>query len=600
MDVRMPDGTIVRGVPEGTSKDEILARYEAKKSGPGFGRQLGLTARHAIEGAAAIPAMAANAVAGAANMGLDAVGSDYRFPDQAQNLSGLLNKAGLPQPETATERVVGDASRALAGGGGVAGVGRSMAGAADDVAAGVGRALSERMGTQAASEIAAGGASGAAREGGAPVWLQNALGVTAGMGAPLAGPVTRGAANLITSARDVFTQPGRERIAGDILLSQADDATRAMDNLGNPGPSVTQQGTGPVSLDSGLLAFHRMAQNTDPSGSFAAAASRANSKRQRILDALAPDDVPTLKAERDAVTGPMRESALEASDGKVVDVDSIRTRIDEIAAAPEGKRRTVQSALQAVRNDLEGVADARTLYEVRKDINLAMEGKLKNPDRSDMQHAKSQLWHIKKEIDARIEDVAPGFRDYLDQYAEMSRHIDNTERVQAIKNNAVVATPSVSGGQVDDVLSQAKFRRMVRKERAEGALPEEMLTVLESIADDLDMAVTPNAFKPSGSDTVQNSSVAHIVGSALGGSGGDNAVLHALTRPLQWLAKYPDEQVQAILVDAMLDPTMAKQLMQGASDRSVNRFSHDLQSRMWAAGLGTAAGQASHSPKQQP
>ena len=109
------------------------------------GRQLGLTARHAVNGVAAIPAMAANAVAGVANKGLDLAmgeGKGFRFPDQAKALDNALTSAGLPQPENAVERVVGDATSALAGTGGVVKAGQALAQrAASPVAQGVGKAL---------------------------------------------------------------------------------------------------------------------------------------------------------------------------------------------------------------------------------------------------------------------------------------------------------------------------------------------------------------------------------------------------------------------------------------------------------------------------
>ncbi len=37
MDVRMPDGTVVRGIPDGTPKDEIMRRYQARRQPPSMG-----------------------------------------------------------------------------------------------------------------------------------------------------------------------------------------------------------------------------------------------------------------------------------------------------------------------------------------------------------------------------------------------------------------------------------------------------------------------------------------------------------------------------------------------------------------------------------
>lgn len=141
-----------------------------RTAGENLGRQMGLTVRHAVNGVASIPAMAADAVAGAANKGLDAVhgeGNGFRFPNQAKALDDVLTKVGLPQPENATERVVGDATSALAGAGSVVKAGQALAARATAPAArAVGRALSADPALQAASAVTSGGAAGAAREAG--------------------------------------------------------------------------------------------------------------------------------------------------------------------------------------------------------------------------------------------------------------------------------------------------------------------------------------------------------------------------------------------------------------------------------------------------
>ena len=86
-------------------------------------RQVGLSARYAVEGVGALPAMAGNVVGGLYNAGADAIqgdGQGFRFPDQNAALSGALTSAGLPEPQGADERVVGVVSRLMAGWGSVA------------------------------------------------------------------------------------------------------------------------------------------------------------------------------------------------------------------------------------------------------------------------------------------------------------------------------------------------------------------------------------------------------------------------------------------------------------------------------------------------
>jgi|GEM_PF-5853524 len=157
------------------------AAPQPRSFGQEAGRQLGLTARHAINGVAALPAMAADAVGGLANAGLDLVrgeGNGFRFPKQADALNSALTHAGLPQPENALERVVGDATSAVAGAGGTIALGAKLAGnATSGVTQAVGNALAAEPVLQAASAAAGAGASGAAREAGGGEGAQLAAGL---------------------------------------------------------------------------------------------------------------------------------------------------------------------------------------------------------------------------------------------------------------------------------------------------------------------------------------------------------------------------------------------------------------------------------------
>jgi hypothetical protein len=134
--------------------------------------------------------MAADAVAGVANKGLDVAmgeGKGFRFAkDQGKALDSLMSRAGFPEPENAQERVVGDATAALAGTGGLVKAGQALAkGAASPVVQGVGKVLAADPQLQAVSAAASAGASGAVREGGGGEGAQLAAGL-AGAIAPVA------------------------------------------------------------------------------------------------------------------------------------------------------------------------------------------------------------------------------------------------------------------------------------------------------------------------------------------------------------------------------------------------------------------------------
>lgn len=147
-----------------------------------LGRQAGLAARYGIEGVGGLAGTLADIPSAGANAVLNAVGADkkWQFPEQNANISAILDRAGFPQPENGTERVVGDVGRAMSGVGGSVALGRSLAQAGSPILRTIGNALQSQRGAQTASAAAGSGTASTAREAGAPVPVQIGLGLAAG------------------------------------------------------------------------------------------------------------------------------------------------------------------------------------------------------------------------------------------------------------------------------------------------------------------------------------------------------------------------------------------------------------------------------------
>ena len=132
------------------------------------------------------------------------VGLTARYGLEAFGQTALPDIIGLPEPQNANERVVGDASRMLVGAGGIAKGAQFLAGASRPVIAGIGKALQANTAGQAAGAIGGGTASGAVREaGGGPTeqFIAAVLGSVAAPGAAAAAMRgIRGGANAVRSA----------------------------------------------------------------------------------------------------------------------------------------------------------------------------------------------------------------------------------------------------------------------------------------------------------------------------------------------------------------------------------------------------------------
>lgn len=147
-------------------------------------RQLGLTARYAIEG----PARAAELVTEPLRYVTDRLtGQTGKTKPLGAVASGLADSIGLPMPQNATERVVGDATRL--GFGTIGGLGILRSGGAP-------AALTANPTQQVGGAVGAGLAGGSSREAGGGPWQQAAASLLGGV----TGSLTPGAISLGANA----------------------------------------------------------------------------------------------------------------------------------------------------------------------------------------------------------------------------------------------------------------------------------------------------------------------------------------------------------------------------------------------------------------
>lgn len=152
-------------------------------------RQLGLTARYGLEGLA----NAAQVVTEPLRYATDRLtGMTGRTEPLGALATRLADAVGLPAPETANERVIGDAAKLVAGAGGLGGaaqLGARLPGMAGTMMSG----LAANPTAQLTSAAGAGLAGGASREGGGGVGTQAAAALLGGV----AGGMVPGAASAV-------------------------------------------------------------------------------------------------------------------------------------------------------------------------------------------------------------------------------------------------------------------------------------------------------------------------------------------------------------------------------------------------------------------
>lgn len=241
------------------SDDDLLAalpqRQPERTATEQIGRQVGLTARAGVQGLLSLPGIVSDAATGLVNAGLDAYTDaraptaselvtgqkekGFRFQKVSSALGNIMDQAGVPQPENATERVVQDAASAMTGGGTSAIAARGgttlAKTAGNKVAQGVSEQLAAAPGMQVVGGATSAGAASTVRENGGGTGAQLAAGLL-GAVAPVAG-----AATLQAGARGVLRggEAGRQQVEDSIKTFQ--DAAGVKPTLGQATGSRTWQ-----------------------------------------------------------------------------------------------------------------------------------------------------------------------------------------------------------------------------------------------------------------------------------------------------------------------------------------------------------------------
>ena len=120
--VTAPDGKEYEvNAPEGATQEHVLAfvqqnyaqaaQPQQRSVAQDIGRQAGLTARAAVTGLTAIPAMMADPVAALVNQ----MAGRKVMEQPSRGVQNILTAVGLPQPETGLERAVQAGTAAMAG-----------------------------------------------------------------------------------------------------------------------------------------------------------------------------------------------------------------------------------------------------------------------------------------------------------------------------------------------------------------------------------------------------------------------------------------------------------------------------------------------------
>jgi len=563
-------------------------------------RQAGLSARPMAQAVMSAGGLLPLVVDPAVNLFNLATGT--KVPTMTQAMPRTLSAMGFPEPQTGQERVVQDIATAGYGVPAVANLAQRALPAVQSVQA---QELLKMLATnpraQAAAATASTAAAGSLREGGAPPSMQMGGAMLAGMVAPGGPklPLTQRALAAPTTMVQPFTEAGREVIVGNVLRKLATQPEQAAARLAQAQPLVpgVRPTTAATAFDPGLASAETAIRALDQSGAFA---TQLSANQQALLDAYRrisgqPGSIPAAEAKRAARTAPMREQAFE--NRAPVLTDAIEAQIQATLADPMKQRTTVTDAMKEVqrlinaRKAPDGTIDPAALYSVRKDISQIMSGALQG-EKANLKLARGELKDLLPVIDNVIESGAPGFKAYMDKFSKMSGPIDQMRLLQDIERRVTTGQPNLMTG--EPVLAAGQLRRQLsnRADEIGVELSPAAQRKLDSIINEINrgMAATAPGVKVPGSDTFRNMSMGNLIGRVFSESLADNTTLRTMTRPLDFLYKLPDQQIQQLLVEAMLDPKMAAMMMSKANMMKVQPLATSLRDKATQMGFGTAIG----------
>jgi hypothetical protein len=593
-----------------TASAQILADYIRSIQTPKqtsmmdeLGRQVGLSVRPMAQAVMSAGGMLPMVVDPAVNFLNLAAGTNV--PTMTQAMPRTLSAMGFPEPQTAQERVVQDISTAGYGVTGAANLAKQALPAATSVQAQEFlKMLATNPTAQASAATASTAAAGSLREGGAPPYAQMAGALMTGMVAPGSG-TSRALLNKpvvapVSSLVQPFTQVGRETIIGSLLNRLSTDPARAQQNLARAEPLVpgVRPTTAATAYDPGLASAETAIRALDQSGAFA---TQLSANQQALLDAYRrisgkSGSVAAAQTKRTDVTKPLREQAFA---GVTVDPATFQSgvklvvnqAIDNVMSSNVGVRMDVENAMKFATTQVAKAKTPMQLYEVRKDLAAAAQGKY-NQENPSLLLAKGQLKDVIASIDDVIEAAAPGFKAYMDKYSKMSGPIDQMKVLQEIERRITTGQPNLMTG--EPVLAAGGLRRQLapKAEELDLKLSIPAQQRLDNIIDEINrgMAATAPGVKAPGSDTFKNMSMGNLIGRVFSESMATNTTLRTMTRPLDFLYKLPDQQIQQLLVQAMLDPKMAAMMMGKANIMKVQPLATSLRAKADQLGFGAAIG----------
>lgn len=562
MDLQLPDGTIVQGIPDGLSKAEITNKLIAG----GHAKSLASPADVAMADPTKDMSSSERFRAGAGKAFNDLYqgGKQILGINGGQNLSGLITG----DTRTALQKEIDETKRLdkplMDTTGGMAG----------NIAGNMGAAFIPGVNTLAGG-AALGGVLGAAQPTATgESRLQNAeVGAIGGAAVPAASALLRSAKSVAEPLYDA----GRRQIMGRLLNRVSGDSAPAVQSrMANaaeliPGSAPT---AAEVAESGGVSALQRAASAADPEA-YTQRAMQQSSARADALRGIAgtPQDLAQQKGVREMMSAPLYDEAMKAkvpltiSDKKI---SEIMQRPSLETAWQDAEKMAREAGVTSV--TAKGEMNGESLHYLK----LALDDQIANAKPGSP--SQRLLMGTKQELQNWMEKAIPEYGAARKAFASYSPGVDQHKIGTYLANKL---EPALNDFGALGNETGAAYARALRdapstlksatgfggptRELSDVMAPSQM-NILENIGKDLGRkANAQNLGRGVGSDTMQKLSMSNI-----GEQSGMPKVvdlvssLPGVSRATNWVYRDTDQKIREQLAQALLQPKQAAQLMQSA------------------------------------
>lgn len=502
------------------------------------GRQLGIGTRAVATGLASLPNMVGDALNTAINYGIKGVNAAHdavvapTMPElvtgrkpwipylgmPSQATQNLLTQAGLPEPQTAGERVKSAMISSMAGVTPSVALGKALAQAPSAAMQAVGNGMAAMPGMQIAGAGGAGAGGAIAHEMGAGPLGQLAASVGGALAGSAAPSVAMGLGRTlaavprnITDAVAPVVAPQRyvgQQLAealGPDAKSVADSIRNAQEFVPGSAPTAAQAGANPM-----LVATEKSAANASPEFKIALATREAqnNAARWQALNGVAntPEALDAAMAARAEAAKPLYDAAHEAT----ANVGPAFMRYAQIPEMQEAMQRAHDlSSLNAATG--RGVApvwptpDSKTINGAALDYtSRALGDMIAEAKRAGSSTKAGALTALKEKVDNWTQTYIPGVKQADAAYAAGSVPVNTMEAGQQMANDLGMLRNVDTNGVPMMNLSRYRTALVKALKDQPHGIDAEALKALQGVGQDLQRGTISNALRTPGSDTAYN------------------------------------------------------------------------------------------------